>query len=379
LTSPEESSFWHSAPLAFAILPAVGGLLFQNGGAVVTDILLLGFGSMFLNWCVRAPWDWYHTAQQIQYVEENEEEPFGDTILEEDEEESESTHADDHIPSSEPTAAETQSKENKSNAQRQTNAQKDAARELAREEIMALIACFIGPILGAYILHAIRSQLTRPAEGLVSNYNLTIFIMAAELRPISHVIKLKQARMVHLQRIVRTDANSRLGNVDAQEISKRLGDVETRLAEQSPGSDFDTMKISATVRQSLQPQLDALNRAVRRYEKRQAAQSIQIEARFGELEGRLNDALALAAAAARTGQRPGIISIAFTWVVSALTYIAELAWTVFTYPFRVITSMVNELTSWFTKGGRQPRKRVTGQGNGHSTISTPRMQSRSGR
>jgi hypothetical protein len=56
LTNSDEPSFWHSAPLAFAIVPAFAGLLFQNGGAVVTDILLLGFGSMFLNWCLRTPW-----------------------------------------------------------------------------------------------------------------------------------------------------------------------------------------------------------------------------------------------------------------------------------------------------------------------------------
>ena len=56
LTNTDEPSFWHSAPLAFAIVPAFAGLLFQNGGAVVTDILLLGFGSMFLNWCLRTPW-----------------------------------------------------------------------------------------------------------------------------------------------------------------------------------------------------------------------------------------------------------------------------------------------------------------------------------
>lgn len=55
-TASDEPSLWHSAPLAFAILPAVGGLLFNNGSAVVTDILLLALGSMFLNWCVRAPW-----------------------------------------------------------------------------------------------------------------------------------------------------------------------------------------------------------------------------------------------------------------------------------------------------------------------------------
>jgi hypothetical protein len=56
LTSSDEPSLWYSAPLAFAILPAIGGLFFTNGSAYVTDLLLLGFGAMFLNWCVRAPW-----------------------------------------------------------------------------------------------------------------------------------------------------------------------------------------------------------------------------------------------------------------------------------------------------------------------------------
>jgi hypothetical protein len=56
LTGNDETSNWHSAPLAFALLPALGGLLFQNGGAVVTDIMLLGLASVFLNWAVRLPW-----------------------------------------------------------------------------------------------------------------------------------------------------------------------------------------------------------------------------------------------------------------------------------------------------------------------------------
>ena len=49
-------SNWHSAPLAFALLPAIGGILFQNGSAVVTDIMLLGLAAIFLNWSVRIPW-----------------------------------------------------------------------------------------------------------------------------------------------------------------------------------------------------------------------------------------------------------------------------------------------------------------------------------
>lgn len=56
LDSQLEHSHWHSAPLALALLPAVGGLLFHNGGAVLTDVTLLGLAAVFLNWSVRLPW-----------------------------------------------------------------------------------------------------------------------------------------------------------------------------------------------------------------------------------------------------------------------------------------------------------------------------------
>lgn len=51
-----EASNWQSAPLAFALLPAIGGMLFNNGSAVITDIMLLGLAAIFLNWSVRLPW-----------------------------------------------------------------------------------------------------------------------------------------------------------------------------------------------------------------------------------------------------------------------------------------------------------------------------------
>lgn len=51
-----ESSHWDSAPLAFALLPALGGMMFTNGSSVITDIMLLGLAAIFLNWSVRLPW-----------------------------------------------------------------------------------------------------------------------------------------------------------------------------------------------------------------------------------------------------------------------------------------------------------------------------------
>lgn len=51
-----EPSHWHSVPLALALLPAIGGLLFEKGSAVVTDVTLLSLAAIFLNWSVRLPW-----------------------------------------------------------------------------------------------------------------------------------------------------------------------------------------------------------------------------------------------------------------------------------------------------------------------------------
>jgi len=52
------------------------------------------------------------------------------------------------------------------------------------------------------LLHAIRSQLSRPSEGLVSNFNLTIFVLAAELRPAAQVVKLIRNRSLYLHSVV---------------------------------------------------------------------------------------------------------------------------------------------------------------------------------
>jgi len=56
LEAGQDSSVWHSAPLAFALLPAIGGMLFKNGSSVITDVMLLGLAAVFLNWSVRVPW-----------------------------------------------------------------------------------------------------------------------------------------------------------------------------------------------------------------------------------------------------------------------------------------------------------------------------------
>jgi hypothetical protein len=55
-TTTEESSSLASLSLAFGILPALAGVIFKNGSAVATDVMLLGLAGIFLHWSVTQPW-----------------------------------------------------------------------------------------------------------------------------------------------------------------------------------------------------------------------------------------------------------------------------------------------------------------------------------
>ena len=210
-------------------------------------------------------------------------------------------------------------------------------------------------MLGAYLLHTIRTQLTRPSEGLVSNYNLTIFLLASELRPMAHLVKLIQARTLHLQRIVNENPYNSLSppgriNVSSLEIAALIGRVEeleaksVHASQSSPGGNVSgktVTQISTDVRRTLQPDLEALNRAVRRYEKRATLQTMQTESRLLDIEARLGDAVALAAAAAKHGSKGGVGSFLVESVSKILILPVQLAGTLIKFPFRAISGIFN--------------------------------------
>ncbi|KAF8539240.1 hypothetical protein BDD12DRAFT_910257 [Trichophaea hybrida] len=278
----DTTNTWHSLPLAFAVLPAVGGILFHNGSAVVTDIMLLLLVAIFLHWLIKFPWEWYHSSQSIS---------------------SSSSTTTTTGAGGDPECA-------------------AALREMQRNELTALVCCFLGPVVGGWILHAVRAQLSRPSEGLVSDFNLTIFVMAAEVRPVAQVIKLVRMRAVHLQRVV-------AGRVPVEKVEEVEGRVEVleqevkeieRLAKRLVGREAD---------------LDALNRAVRRYEKKEALQSAQTETRILEMNHRL--ALAVAASAKQQQQQyrgDTFSAILFEYAYGMMLVPFSIAWKLVSLPVR---------------------------------------------
>lgn len=298
----EPPSHWHSLPLAFALLPAFGGLLFTNGSSVITDVMLLGFATVLLNWSVKLPWDWYHAAQTIRIQEECSYEAAAERETDDESHSEASRTFPQDIAEEGPPPTTPIPPKRKTPLEHET-----AAKELLAHELLALLSCFISPLVGAYLLHAIRSQLTRPSEGLVSNCNLTIFLFAAEMRPLSLVVKLIQARTLHIQRIVAS--NPCVYDPTAStlaEINLRLIELESKNV--PPATNGGEAKavispkqvhgITTSIRQIMQPEIDALTRAVRRYEKRATVQTLHTDARLLALESSISDAVSLAAAAA---------------------------------------------------------------------------------
>ena len=236
---------------------------------------------------------------------------------------------------------------------RRLPAHEAATNELYTHEILALLSCFVFPLLGAYLLHTIRTQLSRPSEGLVSNYNLTIFLLASELRPMAHLVKLIQARTLHLQRIVNSNPYDTVKGRDVGDLKavvRRLEDLEARnsIEESLQGSVQPSLTgkqsavLTSEVRRTLQPDLDALNRAVRRYEKRATLQAFQTDSRLQELESRLNDAISLAAAAANNSQKQrGFMGILFESVARLLVLPLQAFTVVASLPFKTITTLLN--------------------------------------
>jgi hypothetical protein len=371
----EEDSNWHSSPLAFAILPAVAGLFFKDGSAFVTDVLLLGFAALFMNWSIRIPRDWYYAAQATLRDVEPDSASFAEAL---DTEDSLNDSLDDLPKEKNEAEAETEGATNKSS--RNVEARQHASIELRKQELFALFATFTFPAVAAYLLHVIRAQLSRGPTGLVSDYNICVFLLGAEYWPCRQVARLISARTLHLQRTVAEldlddDDPSPMSKDSVSSLNIRIAELEARVADQSllaPNMSMaqkaDVTDLASEIRKRYEPRLEGLERAVRRYEKRSTTLAMVTEQRLQNIEMRLQDTLSLAAAAAHHSQERGPASKTFSALTSMITAPLKLMWSLCLWPFHVLEELYAKLKIVLL--GSKPR-RTEKRG-------TPRHSSKSG-
>jgi hypothetical protein len=355
----EEDSNWHSTPLAFAILPAIAGLLFNNGSAFVTDVLLLGFAALFMNWSIRIPRDWYYAAQATLRDIEPDMASFSEGLDGED-----SLNGSFEDLPKEQAEAEAEGDNDNDTATQNVTARKHASIELRKQELFALFATFTFPGLAAYLLHVIRAQLSRPSTGLISDYNLCIFLLAAEFWPCRQVARLVSARTLHLQRTVAElddVSDSPMDKESMASLTVRIAELEARVADQSllaPNMSMaqkaDVTDLATEIRKRYEPRLEGLERAVRRYEKRSTTLAMVTEQRLQNLEGRMQDALSLAAAAAHHSQERNVASKTLSALTNMLVVPVKLMVSFCLWPLRVLEDVYGKSKNMLF--GPKPRR-----------------------
>jgi hypothetical protein len=250
----------------------------------------------------------------------------------------------------------------------------EAVRSLNAHELLALFACFVSPPLAAYVLHRIRQCLDRPSGTPVEKAPLTLFVLGAEILPIRRIAEMTLARTLHLQKIVLSydsleDAKRKerreLLNNRLEGMAQRIEALESHsVASSSTPADTkqpDVGLVSEQLRLNHQNQLDALNRAVRRYEKRALTQSIMVEARLKDLEARINDALTLSAAASRRSQKPSVISFVSDTTASLFMLPLNVVRSLFSWPIEMCSDIYRFLF------GPRKRKKKSRVGPGSRT------------
>ncbi|OTA93242.1 hypothetical protein M434DRAFT_395793 [Hypoxylon sp. CO27-5] len=373
-------------PLTLALLPAVAGIFFENGSAFFTDLTLLSLAAVFLHWSVTQPWDWYQSAQKVRVMKDA---AMNESVFESDSDAELPTPIHDETgldnvpeetqghgePDVAPTAASAQ------RTKRWKERQATAMTELYLHEMAALAWCFLFPMLSAYLLHTIRGQLSRPSGGLVSDYNLTIFLCAAEIRPVAHLIKMLQNRTLHVQRIIAKNPYEKqtITVEQFQALAARLEELEERgisggvpadsaTRPDVPQSKYIEAAVAKEFHSSIQPELDALNRAMRRYEKKLTLLACQTDNRLEYVSYRLNDAIALAAVTAKnSSNQRGLGAWVIEKTVAAVLLPFQAVVAVSTFPFRTASTLLSrksrssaERTQKTIRNGKMPTQSRNG-------------------
>ena len=254
-----------------------------------------------------------------------------------------------------------------------------AAASLRNRQLVSLLACFLFPVAMTCVLHYIRASLSRPAEGLISNTNLTIFLFAAEFRPCNEVGKMFQARTVYLQKVLAASSiKSRIAastaiTDDLPSIAKRISEIENHIVATQTNSAAlrkSETEIINTVRKSIQPELDALNRAVRRYEKRATVQAMDTDSRLQGLEARMSDAITLAAAAERNVLQAKESNKLVSLLYEAIMWPATIAANVIAIPLHLVTLPYTTVMSYLRPKVEREKKTA-----GISTVGEGRNRS----
>jgi len=155
-----------------------------------------------------------------------------------------------------------------------------AAKELQRQELYALILVIASPIIGGYALQGAKMYLT-DYDKYISHFNIILFVFAAGIRPLMHIANLAKNRTLHLQEQVHYPST------EVELLKRRVHHLECEFLQIRKS--LATKRDILNVKDGFEPTIFQLNKAVRRYEKKEQYLRNYSEERFAYLETKLRE------------------------------------------------------------------------------------------
>ncbi|KAI8391507.1 uncharacterized protein BYT42DRAFT_489254 [Radiomyces spectabilis] len=152
--------------------------------------------------------------------------------------------------------------------------------ELKRHELIGLIWVILSPVIAGYTLQYSRYFLNN-YDKYMSVFNITVFVVAASLKPVSHIMTLLRERTLFLQSEVEVQ------DTVVETLQKRIDVLEDELDNLRQA--FATKKDLGQATQSLNPTIQQLSKAMRRMEKKEANLRSWSETQFAAMEQKVHE------------------------------------------------------------------------------------------
>jgi hypothetical protein len=249
--SNEYSASGYTWPIAFALIPPLGAI-FYGSADMWSDILLLLLLGYYLYNIVKIPWELYYAARTRRVLHDTATMP-GSTVSSSEKELP--PHLQKH--------------------------RLNASATLRRQELASLLLVVSSPLLGGLTLDYVRAHLT-PTRTYITNFNITLFVFAAGIRPLLHVVYLLKKRALHLQEVVH------FPSTEVENVKRRLAKAEEELAilRKSHASKKD---LSSNLTNVVQPELNSLSKTLKRVEKKEQYLRTYSEERFQYMETKMRE------------------------------------------------------------------------------------------
>ncbi|CAO3593329.1 unnamed protein product [Absidia cylindrospora] len=228
-----------SWPILLAIVPTLGTFL-TGSSEIWTDFVMILLILYYVYKWVTVPWSYYESARSRRMNHFN------------------ATFNHSSTSSSSSTTAPTPDEGQKGRTAR--GRQEQVANELRFHELIGLIWVLASPAVAGYTLQYSRYFLS-DYERYMSSFNVAVFVLAASLKPLSHVMLLLRERTVYLQ------SEIQVNETHVQRLQTKLDMMEDELDALKEA--FATKGDLDQVTDDFNPALMQLSEAIRRSKKKE--------------------------------------------------------------------------------------------------------------